>query len=64
MGENTGMIVKIDQDFIYLRQVIFRHPDWKPTDEPPFVSHSKWNDYSEGRMEEVDVKFPKHPAAR
>jgi Tfp pilus assembly protein PilP len=30
MGEKTGMIVKIDSEAIYLRQMVKRGEDWEP----------------------------------
>lgn len=30
MGENTGLIVKIDRDAIHLRQMVKRGEDWEP----------------------------------
>ena len=59
MGENSGMIAKIDAVYIYVRQIVNRHPDWNETAHPPFVSRSTRINYSEAQWEEVVVKFPK-----
>jgi hypothetical protein len=38
MGENTGLIVKIDSEAIYLRQMVKRGEDWEPLDVK-FLKH-------------------------